>query len=44
MKVQYKDLSKPLKVVVILSWIFAVINCLYFIVGLIQGIIIGIGA
>lgn len=39
MKVKYSDLSKPLKAVVIISWIVGGIFALSFLVGFIQGIL-----
>ena len=38
-KVSFRDLSGPLKAIVILSWVFAGINVLYFIAGFVRGVL-----
>jgi len=40
MKVQYNDLSNPLKVLIILCWIYLIPLALSFILGWIKGIMI----
>ena len=42
-KICFKDLSKPLKVLIVLAWIEIGFNLLFFGIGFILGVIKGIG-
>ena len=39
-KIRYRDLSKPLKFLVVYLWFLFGIFCFYFFIGVIEGIII----
>jgi len=38
-KIRYRNLSTPLKIIIILSWVFAIVNILYFIAGFVGGLL-----